>query len=60
MKYQVLTHLNHNNEQHNVGDEIELSSAEAAPLLKCNAIEPLHKPLFKASDNHTSEGAGNV
>ncbi len=60
MKYRVLTHLNHNNDHYQADDEIELSSAEADPLLKCKAIEPLHKPFAKASASHTSEGVSNV
>lgn len=60
MKYRVLTHLNHDNNHYDSGDEIELSSAEADPLLKCKAIEPLYKPFTKASTSQTSEGVSNV
>jgi len=60
MKYRVLTHLNHDNNHYYADDEIELSSVEADPLLKCKAIEPLHKPFAKASASPTSEGDGNV
>jgi len=60
MKYLARTNVNHNQDLYPVGAEIELSSDEAAPLLECKAIEPLHKPFFKASEKPTSEGEANV
>lgn len=52
--------MNHNQDLYTVGAKIELSSDEAAPLLECKAIEPLHKPFFKASEKPTSEEEANV
>lgn len=60
MKYRALGHINHNNEHYFTGDEIELSSTEAAPLLEVRAIEPLHKPYSKASAHQDNLGAGDV
>lgn len=60
MKYLALTNVHHDQVRYTVGDEIELSNDEAAPLLKCKAIEPLHKPFSNASANPTSEGEANV
>lgn len=60
MKYRALGHINHNNEHYNTGDEIELSSAEAAPLLEVKAIEPLIKRFSKQASAESSEVSGNV
>ena len=43
MKYRTLTRVNH----HPIGAEIELTDAEAAQLLKSEAIEPIIKPFSK-------------
>lgn len=60
MKYRALGQINHDNVNYYAGDEIELSSAEAAPLLEVKAIEPFHKAFSKASANETSVGDSNV
>jgi hypothetical protein len=44
MKYKTLVNVNHNNRKYGIGDLIELSDNEAAPLLECKAIEPQNKP----------------
>jgi len=60
VKYRALGHIDYNNEKYNVGDVIELSSAEATPLLEVKAIEPYHKAFSKASANESSMGDSNV
>jgi hypothetical protein len=60
MKYKALGPINHDGQHYNTGDQIELSNAEAAPLLEVKAIEPYHKPFGKVSITTTVEGDGNV
>lgn len=50
MKYKTLTNVHHDQVVYAKGDEIELSSVEAAPLLEAKAIEPLIKPFSKQVD----------
>ena len=47
MKYKALTNINHDCMDYSIGDEIELSDAEAAPLLEAKAVEPSIKPFSK-------------
>lgn len=47
MKYRALTPINFNKVDYAVGDEINVSSSEAAQLLAVNAIEP-HEAKVKA------------
>lgn len=55
MKYKALTNIHHNGDRVLFGNEIELSDAEAAPLLKSGAIEQVIKPFskgFKKTEPH--------
>lgn len=49
MKYKALTNIHHD-EKYAIGDEIELTDAEAAPLLEAKVIEPSIKPFSKAAE----------
>lgn len=50
MQFKCLVNVNHDNIFYPYGSEIELSDAEAAPLLECKAIEPLHKAFMASND----------
>lgn len=60
MKYKALGHISHDNTHYYPGDEIELSSDDAKPLLEIKAIEPYIKPFSKGSTNDEKRRAGNV
>lgn len=45
MRYKILSPVNFDNTRYEVGEEIELSAADAHQLLEANAIEPFVKPF---------------
>lgn len=47
MRYKALTPINHDNTRYEIGDAMDLSDAEAAPLIESKAIEPFTKPFAK-------------
>jgi hypothetical protein len=47
MKYKALTTVHHDCVVYAIGDEIELSDAEANGLLEATAIEPIFRPFSK-------------
>jgi hypothetical protein len=47
MKYKALTNI-HADVKYAIGDELELTEAEAAPLLEAKAIAPSIKPFSKS------------
>lgn len=50
MQFKCLVNVNHDNIFYPFGSEVELSDAEAAPLLEVKAIEPLHKPFMASNE----------
>ena len=60
MKFRTLGHIAYNNEHYHTGDEIELSSAEAAPLLEVGAIEPMVMPFSKIQTNQSNQEPSHV
>lgn len=58
MKYKALGHIQHDGVHYYTGDEIELSSEEAKPLLEAKAVERFHKPFAgeQAASHGDSEG----
>ena len=47
MRYKAIRNIHHNNIKVTAGGAIELSDAEAKPLLEVKAIEPWAKPFSK-------------
>lgn len=47
--YEVLSPVDHDCERYEIGEQIELTQAAAAPLLSCRAIAELKKPEPKKS-----------
>ena len=58
MKYRVIGQINHDGIVYKDGAEIELSNAEAEPLLGVKAIEPFIKPFSRGAKTETSTGEG--
>lgn len=45
MQYRATQRINHNGQIFEAGDLLDLSSAEAAQLLECKAVEPVNDPF---------------
>ncbi|KAB2928806.1 MAG: hypothetical protein F9K30_00220 [Dechloromonas sp.] len=60
MKYRALSRIDFNHQTYNTGDVIELSSAEAAPLLEVRVIEPFSKAFSKAAASQIDQEQQHV